>query len=147
MSDPSHLSDDLSTWPANAHALLGVPHEVDRSAARRAYHQLIRRFKPEQYPEHFRRIREAYDEVLQNVELYERFAIRQREASVSDESPKTSEAVGEIASSDVETIAPMRGVVEDPLQPWREGIEGKLSDLYARLYKQVKDERDNTLLY
>src|ERR1700722_9372739 len=58
------LADDPNDWPLDPYALLGVGHGIDARELRKRYSALIRRFKPEQYPEQFRRIREAYDQVL-----------------------------------------------------------------------------------
>jgi hypothetical protein len=63
MSDHS-LPDDLARWPKDPFQLLGVSHNVSARDLRRAYTRLILQFKPEQYPEHFRRIREAYESAL-----------------------------------------------------------------------------------
>ena len=59
MSD--HLPDDPAEWPDNPYSILGVPHGVEEKELKRAYVRLIRRFKPEQYPEQFQRLREAYE--------------------------------------------------------------------------------------
>jgi hypothetical protein len=58
------LPDDPARWPTDPYALLGIQPGVLPRDLRRAYTQLIRRYKPEQYPEHFRRIRAAYEAVL-----------------------------------------------------------------------------------
>jgi hypothetical protein len=58
------LADDPENWPRDPYALLGVRPGIDARELRKKYNSLIRRFKPEQYPEQFRRIREAYDQVL-----------------------------------------------------------------------------------
>jgi hypothetical protein len=58
------LPEDLARWPRDAYQLLGVPRDVAPRELRRAYTRLIRTYKPEQYPDHFRRIREAYEFVL-----------------------------------------------------------------------------------
>jgi hypothetical protein len=63
MSD-RNLPDDLSLWPTNPGELLGIPFGTSLRALRLAYTRLIRIYKPEQYPEHFRRIRAAYDSML-----------------------------------------------------------------------------------
>ena len=57
------LPDDLSQWPADPYQLLGVQPGADERAVKKAYTRLIRRFKPEQAPDHFRRIRDAYEHV------------------------------------------------------------------------------------
>ena len=67
------LADDPKDWPTDPYALLGVGHGIDARELRKRYNALIRRFKPEQYPEQFRRIREAYDQVLMQ-EQWRRFS-------------------------------------------------------------------------
>lgn len=64
------LPEDLRQWPADPYRLLGVTHGVGPRDLKRAYTRLIRTFKPEQFPEHFRRIREAYENVLRFVEIF-----------------------------------------------------------------------------
>lgn len=67
----SHLPDDLEQWPREPFAVLGVARPAGRKTVRAAYAQLIRRFKPERFPDHFRRIREAYDRALEVVQWNE----------------------------------------------------------------------------
>jgi hypothetical protein len=57
------LPDDLKQWPSDPYRLLGVRPGAAADELRRAYVRLIRRFKPEQHPEHFRRIRDAYEAI------------------------------------------------------------------------------------
>lgn len=64
------LPDDPAQWPNDANELLGVRYGVTPRELRRAYNQLIRVYKPEQYPEQFRRIREAYEYLLRFAELF-----------------------------------------------------------------------------
>ncbi|SFI39922.1 J domain-containing protein [Planctomicrobium piriforme] len=59
----SSLPDDYSQWPVDPFRLLGVPRAADERAAKKAYTALLRRFHPEDHPEHFRRIRAAYETV------------------------------------------------------------------------------------
>ncbi len=66
------LPEDLNLWPADPYELLGIEHHTDERSVRRAYLRLVRRFKPDFYPEHFQRVREAHDMVLQYLE-YQRF--------------------------------------------------------------------------
>jgi len=60
MSAP-HLPDDVRRWPRDPYQVLGIARGCDALAARKAYTALIRHYKPEQFPEQFRLIREAYD--------------------------------------------------------------------------------------
>lgn len=64
------LPEDLSQWPKDPYRLLGVTRGIGPRDLKRAYTRLIRTFKPEQFPEHFRRIREAYETVLRFVEIF-----------------------------------------------------------------------------
>src|SRR5690349_15738491 len=57
------LPEDPEHWPADPYALLGVRPGDDARAIRKAYAALIRRFKPEQFPDQFQRIREAFERV------------------------------------------------------------------------------------
>lgn len=60
-----HLPDDINAWPADPYRLLGVTRQDDELTLKRAYTRLIRRFKPEHYPQQFQRLREAYERLLQ----------------------------------------------------------------------------------
>lgn len=73
MSADRELSDDMAAWPRDPFALLGVSHRADERDARRAYIRLIRRFKPEHAPEHFQRIREAFEYVQRQLEVRQRY--------------------------------------------------------------------------
>jgi hypothetical protein len=66
------LPDDLSRWPDDPYELLGVRRGVAPRDLKRSYTRLIRIYKPEHYPEHFRRIRAAYEQILRYVELFEK---------------------------------------------------------------------------
>jgi len=63
------LPDDLQRWPRDPFGLLGLDRDADFRQARRAYVQLIRRFKPDQFPEHFQRIRAAFEIVQRHIAL------------------------------------------------------------------------------
>jgi hypothetical protein len=69
VSEPS-LPDDPARWPTDPHELLGVPHDVNPRDLRRSYTRLIRTYKPEQFPEQFRRIRAAYEAALRVAEFF-----------------------------------------------------------------------------
>ncbi|HEY1600398.1 MAG TPA: J domain-containing protein [Pirellulales bacterium] len=67
--DQHQLPPELDRWPDDPYALLGVTWTVAPRDLKRAYTRLIRSYKPEQFPEHFRRLREAYEIVLRHVEF------------------------------------------------------------------------------
>jgi hypothetical protein len=60
MSD-APLPDDLANWPDDPFRLLGVKPGSSPRELKRAYHALIRKYKPEHAPELFRKIHEAYE--------------------------------------------------------------------------------------
>jgi hypothetical protein len=66
----SRLPENLSEWPRDPYAVLGVQFGIDPRELRRAYTQLIRSYKPEHFPEHFRRIRAAYEAVLRHITFF-----------------------------------------------------------------------------
>lgn len=57
------LPDDVDNWPETPADVLGIAETASRKDAKRAYTRLIKRFKPEHFPEQFRRVREAYDQI------------------------------------------------------------------------------------
>jgi hypothetical protein len=61
MSEARPLPADMDDWPQSPFELLGATPTTDAVALKRAYQRLIRFYRPEQYPEEFRRIREAYE--------------------------------------------------------------------------------------
>jgi hypothetical protein len=87
----SRLPDDLSAWPNDAYQLLAVQPGVERRDLKRAYTALLRQFKPEHFPDQFRRIRDAYETVLRHVEWRERFAAQSN--SPADEGAGANDAI------------------------------------------------------
>lgn len=87
------LPDDSSRWPENPFELLGVPPGVNERDLRRAYVRLIRIYKPEQFPEHFRRIREAYEAVRSYAKFHTAFETPADSPTLSAESQPVGEPV------------------------------------------------------
>jgi hypothetical protein len=101
MSGP--LPDNLSQWPESPFELLGVPLGTPARELRRAYTRLIRTYKPEQYPEEFRRIREAYESALRFADL---FTLDEGEADSSQPEEAPASPPSEAASADGTVIVP-----------------------------------------
>lgn len=57
------LPEDLDQWPNDPFELLGVSREDEPITVKRAYTRLIRRYKPEQFPAHFMRLRQAFETI------------------------------------------------------------------------------------
>lgn len=139
MSD-DHLSDDLRAWPSNPFDLLGVPHDADPRTVKRAYTRLLRRFKPEQAPEHFQRLRAAY-EVAEQQAIW-----RQQHRDQEDEEPaeeeaevavvagEVSERADEITSADLAPWQVKRSAPRDCTETaWSAACEGDLAQAYRQL--------------
>jgi hypothetical protein len=129
MSDK--LPENLEDWPRDPFALFGLAHTVTQQELRRKYTSLIREYKPEQRPEQFRRIREAY-ETLQRYAAWNEAAgtdaMGQNSTSPNDVSaaePGTKES----EPSETSTSTP-RSTQE---QCWRWALSGELERAYASL--------------
>jgi len=77
------LSPKPDEWPSNPYELLGVPFDAELETVRQAYRELIHRYKPERAPEQFRRIREAYDRILNSRRRLSRGSV----FPIADQSP------------------------------------------------------------
>jgi len=94
------LPEDLSRWPDNPFELLGVTAGVSERELRRAYARLIRIYKPEQFPEHFRRVRDAYEHVRNYVQYRTAFETPGNSPEISAEAQQRSEHVPQTPSAD-----------------------------------------------
>jgi hypothetical protein len=113
-----NLPEDPARWPTDPFVLLGVARDVLPRDLRRAYTALIRVYKPEQYPEQFRRIREAY-------EILSRYA--EFNFPRSDEPP----AETPVAEGSYPTHAPI--FEEELAAAWEEACNGATASAYAHL--------------
>lgn len=134
------LPDDPRDWPQDPFELLGIAHTVDEKAIRRAYSQLIRRYKPEQSPAEFQKIRQAYDEARQRIQ-WQRFIHFVPEETDNGEvkSPATPSALDGQETSDAtdSPVLPDLRPSADPLQAvraaWSRAGEGDWSEAWRRL--------------
>jgi hypothetical protein len=144
MPEP-HLPEDLKRWPHDPYALLGVSPGAPAKEVRRAYTRLIRHYKPEQYPEHFRRIRDAFETVQRFGAWYlpppdqgepapEPFP--DRGSSIDDQG-----STEEMADGDDAPPGDLPSSILDPPGAWRAGAE---EDELARLWERAcaGEERD-----
>ncbi|GIW79089.1 MAG: hypothetical protein KatS3mg105_0896 [Gemmatales bacterium] len=133
------LPDDPKSWPDDPFQLLGVDFETDPRDIRRAYTRLIRRFKPEQYPEQFRIIREAYDIVLMHIGY-----LRQVQGQLSLTSNEESPDIDKATSSNEDRLAePAKSEPVDsaPPPPLR---DSHVSDEFERIWEEVCDGHPDT---
>ena len=119
-----HLPDDIRRWPRDPYQVLGVASPCDPREARKAYTRLIRRFKPEQFPDHFQRIREAYDALKRDAQYF---------GFISREEP--AETPDWIAPAPAATPEPsMSAAKPDRLQIlWDQACSGQEDEAYRSL--------------
>lgn len=158
------LPEDLAHWPEDSNELLGVSFGVTPRDLRRAYNRLIRIYKPEQFPEQFRRIREAYESLLRIAELF----ARQTETTASpppEESllpPPEQEASSEDAAAPwiagdprpaEETLeedgipTPLPRPAEELEELWESALAGRPAAAYERLMQRTQQHAGRTELY
>lgn len=155
----SHLPDDLSRWPQNPFEILDVTPQVESGELRRKYAALIRRFKPEQYPEHFQRIRAAYELV--------RGIIEQRSGSPLDPFPALPIPSPPLPAPEVRQPPVIEKSPAPPSEPrvpspsrdeipeierlknsiWKIVMEGDVEEAYRQLNRLVKTHSDDQSLY
>src|ERR1700722_9274558 len=119
-----HLPEDLRRWPRDPYQILGVSPNCDALEARKAYSSLIRHFKPEQYPEHFRLIRQAYDAVKRNAQYR---GLMNADAATDNDAPKPP---GNSA------LFPIANIPSSPdlLQIlWDQACNGKEAEAYGKM--------------
>jgi hypothetical protein len=145
----SHLPDDLAQWPDDPFAVLGVRRGVGPRELRKAYTSLIRVFKPEHRPDHFRRIREAFEAIQRYAVFFtpnsdaeptpgpqpntETSSVESRERDAPEDAPRATPVL--VSADDLwnravwgETVEAYRAfVAELDRSPAR-------TELYARLY-------------
>jgi hypothetical protein len=157
MSAPQ-LPEDLSRWPDDPFELLGVRRGIAPRDLRRVYTGLIRTYKPEQFPEHFRRIRSAYESVLRHIELFQHFHFEEESTTSEDgdaaEGPQILPAPRELPpeEGDDEADTP---IVQAPVfdlhrnlkDAWELACSGKEPEAYERLRRLQETQPGESDVY
>lgn len=135
MSDHS-LPEDLSLWPRDPYALFGVRRGIDSKNLRRVYGQLVRLFKPEHRPQHFQRIRQAYEILLRDAEIVGAMSLGSAEAAADGAEPKWSARPPDSDEADGLWKQAIAGDVELAYKGYRRLCEQRptRAELYLRLY-------------
>lgn len=167
---PPELPDDPAEWPTDARALFGMKPNGTRHELRRAYTRLIRRFKPEHSPAQFRRIRDAYEELEQQLRWQEEMRVRFEADELGDDEvdqqpdtgamelrPSSPQIVPDNAPHGVDdpaesdrlhrsTPGPLPGAAAD--RAWREAVRsGELSVAYRELAAASQRHEPDEELY
>jgi hypothetical protein len=150
MSD-AHLPDDVSQWPKDPYLLLGIDDAVDHHGLRLAYVRLIRIYRPEHFPEQFRRIREAYDELAGSL----RYQRQYDSDAPAPEPPEQLAAAAANASEEQlvshnDTTVPPASVLkpETPTVPpvdaaWALARDGRPREAYCQLRELERRQPGN----
>jgi hypothetical protein len=143
-----HLPDDLRRWPRDPYQVLGVAPRCDPLVARKAYTGLIRHFKPERFPEHFRLIREAYDTIKRDAPF---FGMISTTAPADQGAADDALAGTRTPTADSAAVVPPSG--PDPLQHrdsveawWRRACDGEAEEAYRRLRQMYEINPQNSEL-
>ena len=149
--DPADsLPEDQRLWPNDPWKLFGLNSDQGHKVLRRAYVSLIRRFKPEHYPDHFRQIRDAFESIEWQAKIN---SSRDQTNELAEE--PTSVLDSPIRRQSLETPSrpePPEAVASDPPSPpnrekkddvesqWRKALKqgGAWPDLYRQLVWEVK---------
>ncbi|HSQ57043.1 MAG TPA: J domain-containing protein [Gemmata sp.] len=143
-----HLPEDPRRWPGDPFELLGVERSASETDIRRAYTRLIRKFKPEHFPEQFRRIREAYEAALQQRKWFG--FIHFDPPAEDDPAPAivTAESTGtETAPRDEpRELERPRPVARPEEAAWALAIAGKRAEGYSQLAELARAKSENSEL-
>ena len=140
------LPEDLAHWPEDPNELLGVSYGVTPRDLHRAYNRLIRIYKPEQFPEQFRRIREAYEYLLRIAQMF----APQTEATDSpsaEEASILSAPQAEEALEQDNISPPPRRPQEEMEELWEAAITGRPAAAYERLVQLTQQSAGRIELY
>ena len=153
MSD-RRLPENLDQWPNDPFSLLGVNHASNRREVRRAYAQLIRIYKPEHFPEQFRRIRDAYELLDQRLSWMESNAAAAAERNPFAEDAAVAPAGGNVVEGGETTTdepaepqEPLRFAALDRDDLWQKARQGDLAEAYAHYSELAGQGRGDEELY
>lgn len=139
MSDAS-LPDDLSQWPTDPYELFGIGRSSGIRDLRRAYAALIRKFKPEHYPQHFRRIRDAY-ETLEWQSRWRERGISFEASGIGDEITEAASEPPQSGSSDdqIQNPTPRHFEIREPQQTQKPRSDDDIDRVWRRAIKDGND--------
>jgi hypothetical protein len=134
------LPENLADWPSDPFVLFGVTHAVSQRDLRKVYTRLIREFKPERLPEHFRRIREAY-ETLQQYAAWNEMRASDSETEPPPVPLTTAETTAKVDESEPHESA-VRTSVETEESCWRWAVAGEPERAYRALSEMLERRPD-----
>ena len=151
------LPDDENHWPSSPSDLFGLAADASRRDLKRAYSRLIRRFKPEHFPNQFRRLREAFEELDQQLEWRESFEEhisrnnKSGEVSTDDSCETDDPQARETYETNPDAANPVNlvetGIRQPSIDVPRENDHSSGSSAADRLWQQALDGGDLVPVY
>jgi hypothetical protein len=146
VSQPS-LPDDPALWPDDPYELLGVPRNTGPRELRKAYTGLIRIYKPEQFPEQFRRVRAAYEMAQRLAEFFSAHGGSIVFGNEDAARPKPHDAdppAKDLRAGSLEVLPPPRPLdpSDDPHALWELAVAGRTARAYTGLQDLFRKRLD-----
>ncbi len=148
-----HLPDDVDRWPNSPWQLLGIDPNASQKELRTAYVRLIRKYKPEFYPQQYHRIRSAYDSLKQTTQkhpetlrLESDAAVDQRtvdESRPSDGPQKPADVTAERTDTQTPAMQPMaqKPTLNAAVDCFQLACAGQRQAAYDRLQQLASEPR------
>lgn len=130
------LPENPKHWPDDPFELLGVQPGGDARELKRAYTRLIRQYKPEQYPDQFRRIRDAYEHAQRFGAFFASLpeAAEGSETQPGSREPEKSDITSDFHAEPPAAPPPRAPRLEEELdQLWHLACSGQEAEAYPRL--------------
>ncbi|HEY2839792.1 MAG TPA: hypothetical protein VGJ26_11620, partial [Pirellulales bacterium] len=136
------LSMNLDDWPADPFEILGVARDASERDVKRAYTRRIKRFKPEQHPLHFRRLRDAYEWICQYAlpdkrnEAADQIVLETASSLWEPTSPPPPAQNTPLTATPAEQASP-RDRWKQLTSEWQRACAGDVAATYARFVAQL----------
>jgi hypothetical protein len=139
------LSENLEDWPVNLHEHFGVETNATERDLRRAYHRLIKVYRAEEYPNHFRKLTESYETLRAQIAYQESLTQKAEQDDDNDvgwfPSPPPDRNPPESQSPSTETIS-------QSLMIWERAGDERLGTVITQLekYCQISPREEEATL-
>ncbi len=131
MSTPENESGpDWSLLPGNPTEFFGLKPDAGRKELKRSYNRLVKRFKPERYPEEFQRIRRAFEQLEDQLRYGTSAPSPVLGATLPSPAAEPAERSPEPAEEDAEPLAPAEPALAAQIR--EEGVDSVRSRLAAK---------------
>ena len=127
--------------------MLGVSQKTDRRGLKRAYAALIRVYEPEHHPDHFRRLREAFELLDKRLSWMEANSATSQEALEPSAVAADGAAGGGRRRQAAAAECAAHQMPAELEVPWHAACRGDLAAAYASHAQLARQDRADELLY